>query len=181
VIEVADDGSLREHLGEPPKEWTWLPSSAPHGARVPIQERAGEWVTAMQASLSAGTVLAFDYCTAHTAELATVPWRQWLRTYCDHERGEHYLRNTGLQDVTAQVCLDQLPAPTAVCSQAQFLARWGIDELVEEGRAQWVVEAAAPSLVSLHMRSRVSEAGSLLDPVGLGAFKALEWACTTTS
>ncbi len=179
MVEIADDGSLNEHLVVAPAEWAWLPARAPHGARVPIQERASEWVTAMQAQLSAGTLLVFDYCTAFTAELATVPWREWLRTYSGHERGEHYLHNTGLQDVTAQVCLDQLPPTTWVRSQAQFLARWGIDELVEEGRAQWTADAAAPSLASLRMRSRVSEAESLLDPVGLGAFMALEWACTT--
>jgi len=175
VVEAVDDGSLREHLVEAPREWAWLPASAPHGARVPIQQRAHEWVTAMQARLSAGTVLAFDYCTAFTAELATVPWREWLRTYRGHERGEHYLRNTGLQDITAQVCLDQLPPPTTVRSQAQFLARWGIDDLVAEGKAQWLAEALAPSVASLRMRSRVSEAESLLDPEGLGGFQAIEW------
>lgn len=175
VVESVADGSLREQLVEAPREWAWLPASAPHGARVPIEWRAHEWVTAMQARLSAGTVLAFDYCTAFTAELATVPWREWLRTYSGHERGEHYLRNTGLQDITAQVCLDQLPPPTGVCSQARFLTRWGIDELVEEGRAQWTADAASPSLASFRMRSRVSEAESLLDPSGLGAFVAVEW------
>ena len=175
VVVVDDNGSLREQLVAPPKEWAWLPARGPHGARVPIQQRANAWVTAVRAQLADGTLLAFDYCTALTAELASIPWRDWLRTYSGHERGEHYLRNPGLQDITAQVCLDQLPPPSVVRSQVQFLQRWGIDDLVAEGRAQWAAEAGAPSLASMRMRSRVSEAQSLLDPIGLGGHLVVEW------
>lgn len=174
-VEVADDGSLREHLIEAPTEWAWLPPRAPHGARVPIQQQAAAWVSKMQAQLNGGTLLAFDYCTALTSELAVIAWRDWLRTYSGHERGDHYLRNKGRQDITAQVCLDQLPTPSSVRTQAQFLLRWGIDDLVAEGRAQWTAAAATPSLASLRMRSRVSEAESLLDASGLGAFSAVQW------
>ena len=173
--EFAADGSLTEHLVDAPAEWAWLPQRAPHGARLPIQERASKWVAAMQSQLVGGTVLAFDYFTALTAELAAAPWRDWLRTYRGHERGEHYLRNVGQQDITTQVCIDQLPTPSAVRSQAQFLARWGIDDLVAEGKAQWAANASAPSVASLRMRSRISEAESLLDPAGLGGFQAVEW------
>lgn len=174
-VDVADDGSLREQLGAAPGEWAWLPQRAPLGARVPIQQQATAWVSKMQAQLIGGTLLAFDYCTALTSELAGIPWRDWLRTYRGHESGEHYLRNTGQQDITTQVCLDQFPPPSALRTQAQFLSRWGIDDLVAEGRAQWAAEASAPTLASLRMRSRISEAESLLDPTGLGAFRALEW------
>ena len=107
--------------------------------------------------------------------LALSPWREWLRTYRGHERGEHYLRAPGSQDITSQVCIDQLPEPDAVRTQAQFLQRWGIDELVEEGRQAWSSQAAAPTLESLRMRSRVREAESLLDPQGLGGFSVIEW------
>ena len=174
VIEVADDGSFSERLIAAPDDWTWLPQRALHGARLPIQQRARDWVTAIQAQV-AGTLLVFDYCTPLTAELAAMPWREWLRTYSGHERGEHYLRNFGLHDSTTQVCLDQLPEPSAVRSQAQILARWGIDDLDAEGKAQWTAAAAAPSVASLRMRSRASEAESLRDPTGLGAFLAVEW------
>ena len=110
-----------------------------------------------------------------TSELAQMPWREWLRTYRGHERGGHYLADPGSQDITAQVVLDQLPVPDAVRTQAQFLQRWGIDELVEEGRRAWAVAAAAPTLAAMKMRSRVREAEALLDPAGLGGFLALEW------
>lgn len=176
-VSVTADGVATEHLVAAPEEWAWLPNRVPHGARVPIQERAHEWVTTMQERIVDGSVLVFDYVTATTAELALAPWREWLRTYRGHEPGQHYLRDPGRQDITAQVCLDQLPPPAAVRTQAQFLARWGIDELVAEGRTAWAAAAAAPSVESLRMRSRVAEAESLLDPAGLGAFMAVEWAC----
>lgn len=174
MIEVLPDGSGREHLAEAPPDWTWLPASSPHGARVPIQQRAAAWIAALQARLD-GTLLAFDYFTSMTAELASRPWREWLRTYRGHERGAHYLRDVGQQDITTQVCLDQLPTPSAVRTQAQFLSRWGIDELVEAGRAQWSAEASAPTTASLRMRSRINESEALMDPGGLGAFCAVEW------
>lgn len=175
LVRVEPDGSVVEVLAPAQAEWTFLPGGAPHGARVPVQLNAASWVSAARASLAAGTVLAIDYCTARADEFAAMPWREWLRTYRGHERGGHYLRDGGTQDITAQVCLDQLPAPDVVRTQAQFLRRWGIDELVEEGRRVWSEHAARPDLAALRMRSRVRESETLLDPAGLGGFLALEW------
>jgi SAM-dependent MidA family methyltransferase len=120
-----------------------------------------------------------DYAVATTAELAGRPWRDWLRTYRGQERGAHYLREVGDQDITADVCVDQLVSvcgePDAVRSQAQFLRRWKIEELVDEGRRAWEAEASRPGLNAMRMRSRISESEALLDPAGLGAFTVLEW------
>jgi SAM-dependent MidA family methyltransferase len=175
LVEVAADGSANEITVPAPPEWGWLPPQAAHGARVPLQIGAAGWVQRARSMLVQGTVLAFDYCTPRTAMLATVPWREWLRTYRGHERGDHYLREVGEQDITAQVCLDQLPGVTATRTQSQFLQRWGIEELVEEGRAVWSASAARPDLHALRMRSRIREAESLTDPTALGGFLALEW------
>ena len=160
-------------LDDPPP---WLPSSAGHGARVPWQQRALEWVEATRARIEFGAIVAFDYVTPRTADLAAVPWRQWLRTYRGHQRGAHYLADVGRQDITAQLALDQLPEPQLIRTQAQFLRRWGIDELVDEGRGAWSVASAAPTVAAMTMRSRVREAEALLDPAGLGGFVVLEWA-----
>ena len=175
VVEVAGDGTLSEVTAPVPADWSHLPAHASHGARVPVQLAAAAWVTDVRRRLPAGTVLAFDYCTPRTAMLAASPWRDWLRTYRGHERGVHYLRAPGEQDVTTQVCIDQLPEPDAVRTQAQFLTRWGIEELVAEGVEVWNATASRPDLRSLRMRGGVGEAESLLDPTGLGAFLALEW------
>jgi SAM-dependent MidA family methyltransferase len=170
---VDDNGNevLGSPLGQP-----LLPSNAPHGARAPIQDRASAWVANIVERLApGGRLVAIDYVTPRTAELAMRPWREWLRTYRGHERGEHYLRAPGSQDITTQVCLDQLPEPTAIRSQAQFLQLWGIEELVEEGRQVWAAEAARPGLAAIRARSRIGEAEALLDPTGLGGFMVMEW------
>ncbi len=170
------DGTWSEVLSAPIEPLPgWLPAHPPHGARVPLQDRAAAWVDRARRLLGAGRVIAIDYCTARTAELATIPWRSWLRTYRGHERGEHYLRNPGTQDITAQVCLDQLPAADEIRSQAQFLHRWGIEELVEAGRQAWEAARARPDLTAIRMRSRITEAEALVDPAGLGGFDVLEW------
>ena len=156
----------------------FLPVRASHGARVPLQRAAGEWLESAAASLSRGRILLFDYCTPTTTVAAASPWREWLRTYVGHERGAHYLAQPGTQDVTVQVMIDQLSAvvePEAVRTQSQFLQLWGIDELVEEGRLAWEAAASKPDLVAMKMRSRISEAQALLDPSGLGNFSALTY------
>ena len=175
VVSVGRDSELAETTAHAGDEWSWLPIAAPHGARLPVQDQAAAWVATAQGLLRQGSVKVFDYCTPATAELAGRPWREWLRTYRAHTRGEHYLRLAGEQDITAQVCIDQLPTPSRIETQTSFLRRFGIDELVEEGRREWAAAAARPDLAALAMRSRVSEAEALMDSHGLGAFNAVTW------
>jgi len=154
----------------------FLPAFAKHGARAPLQREAQEWIRNALQKLDSGRVLVFDYCTPLTAMSAAQPWREWLRTYVGHEKGQHYLQIPGRQDITTQVMIDQLAAvksPESVRSQSQFLQLWGIDELVAEGKAAWETAAAAPNVAAMKMRSRISESAALLDPNGLGSFTAL--------
>ena len=175
----AGDGRFAEVLRDPGILPTCLPPSAAHGARVPVQDAASTWVADALGRLSSGRVVVVDYCSPATGLLAQRPWREWLRTYRGHERGEHYLRSPGGQDVTVEVAIDQLATgvrePDAVRTQAQFLQRWGIADLVDEGRRAWEAAAARPDLAAMRMRSRISESAALLDPAGLGAFTVLEW------
>lgn len=185
---VFDDGWRQSHIIEQGEGFaeilrsatvpSCLPSRVPHGSRAPVHTAAVEWLEDVLARLQHGSLIAFDYCTPLTAEVASMPWREWLRTYAGHDRGVHYLRNAGEQDITTQVCIDQLAAvrePDAVRSQSQFLQLWGIDELVDEGRRVWEESAASPTLASMKMRSRISESEALLDPTGLGNFTVLQW------
>jgi SAM-dependent MidA family methyltransferase len=175
-VVVGADGSLAEVLSapfDPPP--AGLPARPPHGARAPIHDAAAAWVDDARRLVAAGSVVVVDYVTSTTAQLATRPYREWLRTYRRHERGGHYLADPGGQDVTIQVPLDQLTPPDAAGTQAQWLRRWGIDDLVDEGRRVWTEQASRPGLDALRMRSRISEAEALLDPDGLGAFTVLEW------
>ncbi len=169
------DGSFVELLGDRwPADLEVLPVRARHGARVPVQDAAAEWVVSARASVRDGCVAAVDYGST-TARLAERPYREWLRTYRRHERGEHYLRAPGTQDITAEVAIDQLPAAASATTQADWLRRWGIDELVDDGKRIWRERASMPDVAALRMRSRIGEAEALLDAAGLGAFMVLEW------
>ena len=154
-----------------------LPKTAPLGSRAPIQAAASQWLLNMSQKLSRGRALVFDYCSESTSEIAVTPWREWLRTYKDHERGVHYLIEPGSQDITTQVMIDQLmmtvPA-LSVTQQSEWLHKWGIDELVSEGNRYWEEHKSAPDIAAMKMRSRVNEAQALTDRDGLGAFWAID-------
>jgi SAM-dependent MidA family methyltransferase len=173
--EVRVDASLAEVVVpvEPP---TWLAAiEADDGARVPVQHGAAEWLRdALEVARVAdgGRVVTFDYAST-TAELASRPPGDWLRTYRAQGRGGPPLTGPGTQDITADVCVDQLAhvrTPSSDDSQADWLRTHGIDALVAEGRA-----AEGRDLRALELRSRIVEADALLDPSGLGAFRVLEW------
>jgi SAM-dependent MidA family methyltransferase len=175
MVSEGRDAGFVETTIAPDPAWEWLPARAPQGARVPIQDQAAQWVRAGQRLIRQGSVTVFDYVTATTAELSARPWREWLRTYSGQGRGGHYLRDPGTQDITAQVCIDQLPLPQVVGLQRDVLRQWGIDELVEEGRQAWVAAASRPDVAALTMRSRTREAEALLEPDGLGGFGVASW------
>jgi SAM-dependent MidA family methyltransferase len=148
------------------------------GDRVPIQRAAARWLDHALHITPIGRVLVVDYAD-RSAAMADRPWREWVRTYREHDRGGDPLADPGRQDVTCEVAIDQLEAVaplTTESSQASFLRAHGIDELVAEGRRVWSERAGLGDLAALRARSRVREAEALLDPAGLGAFRALEWA-----
>ncbi len=154
-----------------------LPSIAALGARAPIQSAVSNWLELVAKRINKGSILIFDYCSSSTSEISAAPWREWLRTYKDHGRGEHYLLNPGAQDITTQVMLDQMvqqfPA-ISVTSQKAWLVQWGIEELVEEGLQYWEEHKHAPNVQAMKMRSRKVESESLMDEKGLGTFTAIE-------
>ena len=155
-----------------------LPTDAAHGARAPLAVGAATWLTDALDRLERGRVVLIDY-SATTTALAARPWRDWLRTYRGHERGGHPLVDPGTQDITADVPLDQLASAVrpadATSTQAAFLARHGIDDLVAEGKRVWAERAHIGDLVAIQARSRLREHDALTDAAGLGAFTVAEW------
>ncbi len=156
-----------------------LAPGAVEGSRIPLQHEAGEWVADSLAQLApGGRLLVVDYATT-TADLAGRPPSEWIRTYAGHARGGAPLDAPGAQDITVEVCTDQLAGaarpPDQDRSQASALRAWGLEDLVEEGRRLWAESAAAPDLAALRARSRIAEAETLTDATGLGAFRVLEW------
>ena len=140
--------------------------------RFPVVEAAAAWV-ADALERGPARLVAFDYGTPTTTELATRGG--WLRTYRQHERGADPFFEPGRWDITTDVPFDQLPAPTRLESQASFLDRFGIQQLVEEGRSVWREKAARPDLDAMRMRSRLREAEALLDQDGLGGWLVATW------
>ena len=151
--------------------------SRPSGTRIPVQTAAAAWVAEAIGLVGAGSVLVVDY-TSTTPEMADRPSGQWLRTYRGHERGGEPTEVPGSQDVTVEVAVDQLPPGAVADTQAAFLRRYGIDNLVEAGRRLWEERAHLGDLEAIRARSRVTEAKALLDPTGLGGFTVLEWGCS---
>ncbi len=142
------------------------------GQRVPILSAAATWVNDVIAR-GAERLLVFDYGMATTTGL--VERGGWLRTYRDHNRGDDPLLAPGEWDITTDLAVDQLPTPTRLTTQAEWLTQWGIEALVEEGREYWRAHASAPDVTAMRMRSRIGEAEALTDPVGLGGWLALEY------
>jgi len=140
------------------------------GARLPVLDSAAAWIS--DARTRASRVVAFDYGVATTAELIE---RTWLRTYARHGRDCNPFVEPGSVDITVDIAVDQLPRPTAVTTQAEFLEHWGIDDLVDEGRRIWTERAHLGDLEAMVARSRIREAEALTDPAGLGGFLVLEW------
>lgn len=151
---------------------------AEEGWSVPWQANASDLVKTLLGRLKSGYLVLFDYGTATTAELAEREGG-WMRVYRNQSAGGHPLEAPGSADITTDVAFDQLsqsnPAPTLLLSQSEFLERFGIAELVEEGRELWRAKAAAPDLQAVLARSRISESEALLDPDGLGSFLVAIW------
>ena len=177
-VALGDGGKFVEVLRAVENVPEVLPKNAPLGSRAPIQTAATQWLLDVSQKVSNGKVLVFDYCSQSTSEIAVAPWREWLRTYKEHERGVHYLLDPGSQDITTQVMIDQLTNAVpgiSVTQQSEWLQTWGVDELVSEGIAYWEAHKFAPNIVAMKMRSRQSESKTLLGATGFGKFCSMEW------
>ena len=174
---VERDGKFLEVLHAVKDAPAWLPQNPPLGTRLPVQQQAQKWLASSLDLVEHGSLTILDYCMT-TQIASTKPWRDWLRTYRQHELGGHYLSQPGEQDITSHVMIDQLEViakPTRISRQADWLIEHGLNTLVEEGRTYWQAHAAKPDLQAMLMRSRVSESESLCAREGLGNFTVLEW------
>lgn len=174
IVEHTEDGLAEVWVvdGEEQLRATDLELDIPIRTRAPVQSAANNWVKWAQRT-GAAHVLVFDYGATTTTELAQRGG--WLRTYASHKRGADPLVQPGSVDITCDIAIDQLPKPSQVLTQAEFLTHWGIAELVAEGKDYWQHHAAAPDLAAIRMRSRVTEAEALLAPEGLGGWMAIRW------
>jgi SAM-dependent MidA family methyltransferase len=152
-------------------------SAPPIDVWFPWQSAARSWLAQVHDRLRSGHIVVFDY-GAPTAELAARTEMGWLRTFRDQQRGTHPLDAPGSQDITCDVAIDQVQldhVASELTTQADFLRRHGIAELVEQGRVLWAERAHVGDLAAIRGRSAIREAEALLEPNGLGAFAVLHW------
>lgn len=143
------------------------------GARVPFSQRGIAWIEhALERTRH--TLIIIDY-GADTTELAARGQSNWLRAYRGHQRVDDPLSAPGTADITVDVPFDQLPAPTARCTQADWLTENGLEPVLEAARRVWEERAHIGDLPAMKARSALTEAGALTDPDGLGAFVIEEW------
>jgi NADH dehydrogenase [ubiquinone] 1 alpha subcomplex assembly factor 7 len=154
--------------------------TVPPRARIPIPTALPAWFRRSALALHRGVLVIIDYC-ATAAELVERGGEGWLRTYRDHGRGASALEGVGDQDITIDVPLEYLVHAAARAgfglqadiSQAEWLRDLGLDEMVDEARAQWSARAGVGDLAAVRHRSRIGEAAALSDPRGLGAHRVL--------
>ena len=112
----------------------------------------------------AGTLVVVDYMTPTTAELAARPWRDWLRTYRQHERGEHYLAAPGSRTSPPRWPSTSSPSPTRCAPRRSGSGCTASTNSSTRASGTGTAHAARPDLAAMRMRSRVSESEALLDP-----------------
>jgi SAM-dependent MidA family methyltransferase len=146
------------------------------GAELPILRGASAWLGERRERFPESRMVLLDYAAPTVALLAREAG--WLRAFRNHQLGRDWLSAPGTQDITVDIPIEQVAVfePTQTLTQAEFLHRYGIDELVEQGRQIWQERAAIGDLVALRGRSRANEAAALLDPDGMGAFRVFVWA-----
>lgn len=169
-VEIEEIGRVEDDL-----RLSHITKLLPVGQRLPAPRRAEQWLARAVGLLEpGGRVTALDYFRP-IDDLVGRDQAAWLRTYRDHQQGSHPLDEAGTQDITCDVRLPIGPHDPEICSQAEFLHRHGIDELVAEGKRIWAEKASAPDLSAIRARSRIGEAEALLAPEGLGGFSVCQW------
>jgi SAM-dependent MidA family methyltransferase len=104
-----------------------------------------------------------------------------MRTYRAHHLGPDPLLEPGATDITLDVDFSALAAVAEEAggrveyvTQAEFLERWGLRERLTELRhAELEAAREGETMQRLRLRSRVTEAETLLHPRGLGGFRVL--------
>lgn len=194
----AGDGWTERFVGEQDGELILVPVEArsdiaawadrfglpcPDGGIVEVQLAADAWSVAAFRRLGSGALLLIDYGD-ETENLA--PRRQdgTLRTYRSHHLGPHPLAEPGETDITVDVnftaqraALEAVGATVEIHRQDEFLASLGLRDRLSELRREEMALARstdpADAMERLKVRTRKTEAETLLHPRGLGDFRVL--------
>ena len=171
------------HVAARPGVAAWAERHAPglpEGSRVEVQLAAAAWLRSALVSLRAGSVVVIDYGDTSDG-LSGRRASGTVRTYRAHHLGPDPLLEPGSTDITMDVDFSALAAVVEECgatveysSQADFLTRWGLrDRLTDLRHRELEAARGSDTMERLMLRSRVTEAETLLHPRGLGDFRVL--------
>ena len=183
AVTVADGRLTAIAVPARPEVAAWTDAHAgevPVGARVEVQIASGEWLRTALGMLVAGAVVMIDYGDT-TSGLAGRRAAGTMRTYRAHHLGPDPLVEPGATDITMDIdfsaliaTAESVGATTEYTTQADFLAAWGLRERLSTLRHLELEAARAGSTMErLQLRSRATEAETLLHPRGLGDFRVL--------
>lgn len=150
------------------------------GGRVEVQLQVTEWIRGALGQLESGALLLFDY--GDLAEgLESRRAEGTVRTYRSHHLGPDPLAEPGATDITMDVNFSAVIAEvensgTSVefLRQDDFLEQWGLRDRVGAIRDQELAAARdGRTMERLQLRSRITDAETLMHPRGLGDFRVV--------
>ncbi|MDH3605832.1 MAG: SAM-dependent methyltransferase [Acidimicrobiia bacterium] len=183
VVAIGPDGLTLEEVPARPEVGAWADRfSGPvaEGSLVEVQLQAAEWVRTVLNLIGEGALLVIDYgATAEELEPRRVTGT--LRTYRSHHLGPDPLHAPGQTDITADVNFTALMAvaeeegaAVELLRQDDLLTDLGLrEELSRLRREELELARSGDEMARLQMRSCHTEAQALLNPRGLGDFRAL--------
>lgn len=177
-VDVGEDGRLGSVAGEPStpllaRRLDALGVQLPDGARGEINLHIGAWTREVARLLDRGYVVTIDYGDEAKELYSPRRSRGTLQTYFKHTSGSSPYQWIGRQDITARVDFTTVMEegravglrPVSMLTQAEYLNKLGlevwIDGLRRRGVSDWTRRANAAAM------------RALVDPNGLGGFKAL--------
>ena len=183
MVVLADGGLSLEERPARSEVASWseaFSGRVPEGAIIEVQMAAGAWLTDALALFDSGAVVVVDYGDT-AAGLEHRRAQGTLRTYRSHHLGPDPLLTPGETDITMDVNFTALAAAAEAAGavvtldrQDEFLARWGLRDVLSDLRASELEAARAGNTMErFRLRSRVTEAQTLLHPRGLGDFRVL--------
>ena len=177
-VDVDADGQFHSVPGEPStpqlaQRLDGFDLQLPNGTRGEINLRIGEWAGRASEIIERGFVVTIDY--GHESKELYSPQRSrgTLQTYYKHTSGSSPYQWIGRQDITAHVDFTTVIEegrevglePICLMTQEEYLNRLGLKVLTDRLRDR--------DLLPRDVRANTTAMRDLVDPDGLGGFKAL--------